>query len=77
MSDSPIPKSWREAIPALVWVVLVFAAGFEGIATVVHGEWIPSIVSFAIMVGLTAMLLHWQNLKQWLTAINPNGLLVP
>jgi len=66
------PKTWKEAIPLSVWGILVFAAGFEGIATLVHGEWLSSIASFVIMVGLTAMLLHWQQLKEWLTAINPN-----
>jgi general stress protein CsbA len=55
MSDSSVPKTWREAVSAIVWVILVFAAGFEGIATLVHAEWISSIASFSIMVGLTAI----------------------
>jgi len=72
MSDSSVPKTWREAVSAIVWVILVFAAGFEGIVTLVHAEWISSIASFSIMVGLTAMFLHWQQLRGWMTAINPN-----
>ncbi len=53
------PKSWNEAVPLVVWVILVFAAGFEFINALVHGEWIPCVVSFAIMVGLLAVLIHW------------------
>src|SRR5216683_6638723 len=64
------PKTWREAIPLLIWGVLIFAAGFEGVANLVHGQWVSSGISFTIMVGLTAMLLHWERLL----AINPNWL---
>lgn len=63
------PKTWKEAIPLIVWGILVFAAGFETIATLVHGEWGSSGASFVIMLGLTAMLLHW---KAWLERLNPN-----
>jgi hypothetical protein len=66
------PKTWREAVPLAVWTVLIFAAGFETIAALVHGEWIPSIASFIIFIGLMALLLHWHQLKGWLTSINPN-----
>src|ERR1700730_8563823 len=65
------PKTWKEAIPLIVWGILIFAAGFEGIVTLVHAESLPSLVSFALMVGLTAMLLHG---KTWLGSINPNWL---
>jgi hypothetical protein len=62
------PTTWKEAVPLIVWGVLIFAAGFEGIASLVHAEWVSSLTSFAIMVGLTAMLLHWR----WVASINPN-----
>lgn len=65
------PKTWKEAVPLIVWGVLIFAAGFEGIAALVHAEWLSSLASFVLMVGLTAMLLHW---KTWLASINPNWL---
>jgi hypothetical protein len=65
------PKTWKEAAPPIVWGVLIFAAGFEGIASLVHAEWLSSLASFVIMVGLTAMLLHW---KAWLVSISPNWL---
>jgi hypothetical protein len=63
------PKTWIEALPLMVWGILIFAAGFEGVASLVHGEWVSSGVSFAIMFGLTATLLHW---KSWLETVNPN-----
>src|ERR1700730_3467 len=65
------PKTWKEAIPLILWGTLIFAAGFEGIATLVHGEWLSSLASFIIMVGLMAVLIHW---KQWLASIDPNWL---
>jgi len=66
------PKTWKEAWPLLVWGVLIFASGFEGIVTLVHWELIPSIASFTLMVGMTAMLIHREKLKSWLLALNPN-----
>jgi hypothetical protein len=63
------PRSWKEALPLMVWGILIFAAGFEGIAALVHGEWLPCFFSFAIMLVLTAMLLHW---KAWLDRVSPN-----
>jgi hypothetical protein len=65
------PKRWKEAVPLIVWGVLIFAAGFEGVAALVHGEWISSVVSFVIMLGLTATLLHW---KAWLEKVSANWL---
>jgi hypothetical protein len=70
--DSFWPKTWKEAVPLIVWGILIFAAGFEGVATLVHGEWIPSFASFALMVGLTAMLIHHNFLRSWLLSLNPN-----
>jgi hypothetical protein len=66
------PKTWKEAVPLIVWGVLIFASGFEGIATLVHAEWVPCIASFSLMVGLTAMLIHQAKLKSWLIGVNPN-----
>ena len=63
------PKTWREASPLMVWEIFIFAAGFEGIASLVHGEWVSCFASFAIMLALTAMLLHW---KVLLERVNPN-----
>jgi hypothetical protein len=65
------PKTWKQAVPLIVWGILIFAAGFEGIVTLVHAEWLSSLASFVLMIGLTAVLLHW---KTWLATINPNWL---
>jgi hypothetical protein len=65
------PKTWKEAIPLIVWGVLIFAAGFEGIAALVHAEWLSSLASFVLMVGLMAVLFHG---KTWIASINPNWL---
>jgi hypothetical protein len=65
------PKTWRDAFPLATWTIFIFAAGFEGIASLVHGEWVPSAVSFAITLGLLAMLLHG---RAWLEKLHPNWL---
>jgi hypothetical protein len=61
--DSWFPKSWGEASSALVWGVLIFAFGFEGVASLIHGEWWQAAFGFGGMVGLCAMLIHWTRIK--------------
>jgi hypothetical protein len=74
VSDGPIPKNWREALPFLVWGVLIFACGFEGIASLLHGEWLQAALGLGGMFGLTAMLIHWTRIRdnfadvRWLMA---------
>jgi hypothetical protein len=75
------PQSWREALPLLVWGVLIFAFGFEGVASLIHGEWWQTIFGFGGMLGLTAMLVYWtriQKLKdiRWLVAASMVALIV-
>jgi hypothetical protein len=75
MSEGPIPRSWEEATPAIVWVILIFAAGFEFISCLVHGEWWPSVGSFILMVGMTAILLHWRQITRWVPLAYAFGVL--
>lgn len=82
MSDTPLPKDWDQAVPYLVWGVLIFAFGFEGVVSLVHGDWLPMSVGFCGMVGLTSMLIHWSKLKEkfndvrWLIAATMLALIV-
>jgi hypothetical protein len=76
------PKTWEEAAPLIVWCVLIFAFGFQG----VEGLFPPFdiwriVIGFGGMVGLTAMLIHWSGLKQlsdvrWLIAASMAALIV-
>ena len=59
------PKTWREAVPLIVWGCLIFAAGFEGIASLVHAEWWPSAASFGLLVAMTTALIHWRQITRW------------
>jgi hypothetical protein len=74
MSEGPVPRNWREALPFLVWGVLIFACGFEGIASLLHAEWLQAVLGLGGMLGLTAMLIHWTRIKdnfadvRWLMA---------
>lgn len=58
------PTSWREAVPLLVWAVLIFAFGFEGVASLIQGQFLQAFFGFGGMVGLTAMLIHWTKIKE-------------
>jgi hypothetical protein len=70
----PLPKTWREAIPYVVWVVLVLGFGLEFVAALVHGEWVRAGVSFAGLVGLMAAALHGNQIRSWIARTNPNWL---
>ncbi len=68
------PRTWREALPLLVWGVVIFASGFEGVASFLHGEWLQAFLGLGGMFGLTAMLIHWTRIRdnfsdvRWLMA---------
>jgi hypothetical protein len=63
VSEGPVPKNWREALPFLIWGVLIFACGFEGIASLLHAEWLQAVLGLGGMFGLTAMLIHWARIR--------------
>jgi hypothetical protein len=67
-----LPRTWKEAIPYVVWVVLILGFGLELVASLVRGEWLHFIVSFVGLVGLMAAALHWNKIKSWAQDTNPN-----
>jgi hypothetical protein len=66
------PKNLREAVPSLVWGVFIFAAGFEGVAFALAGEWPSAIAGFALCGGLTLVLIYFPRLREWATGVSPN-----
>lgn len=68
----PLPKTWREAVPYVVWGVLVLGFGLEFVTALVHAEWLHAIVSFVGLVGLMTAAIHWTRLKTWATQLSPN-----
>ena len=58
------PKTWKEAIPLLVWGVLIFAFGFMGVEGIGDRDLWKIVVGFGGMVGLTAMLISWTRIKE-------------
>ncbi|MGP0089732.1 MAG: hypothetical protein ACLPKB_07205, partial [Xanthobacteraceae bacterium] len=66
----------------LVWGVIIFACGFEGVASLLHGEWWQAVFGFGGMLGLTAMLIHWTRIRdnfadlRWLLAASMVALIV-
>jgi hypothetical protein len=65
MSEGPIPNSWREAIPVVIWVVLVLAFGFlfvESLGQLFEAPVSRAIFAIVAMLGLLAMLIY----RAWL-----------
>ncbi len=77
MSSDGLPNSPRELVLAAIWGTLAFAAGFEAIAALVHGEWVPAVASFLLFLALMAiiyvLLFGAPMIQQWVR-INPNWL---
>jgi hypothetical protein len=65
-----LPRTWREAVPYVVWVVFILGFGLEAVTALVHGEWLHFIVSLVGVVLLMAAAIHWKQIK-W-RATNPN-----
>jgi hypothetical protein len=72
VAEGSLPNTWREAVPYVVWVVIVLGFGLEAVTALVHGEWLHLVVSAVGLVGLMAMALHWRQLQSWLSNTNPN-----
>ena len=72
MTEPRLPTTWREAVPYIVWLVLVVGFGLEFANNLVHGNWLLAITSFCAMVGLVAVTLHWPQLRSWAATISPN-----
>jgi hypothetical protein len=70
VSDNPNPKNWREAAPYVVWGVLVFSFGMEGVVTLVHFEWLPSMFSFAGMAAVISLYFARDRLIEKLNAVH-------
>jgi hypothetical protein len=72
--EGPLPRTWQEAVPYLVWVVLILGFGLECVAHLLRGEILQAIFALGGMVGLAAMMLHWTQIRgkfndtRWLVA---------
>lgn len=68
----PLPTTWREAIPYVVWVVLVLGFGLELVAAFVRGEWVHFGVAAGGLVTLMTAALHWKQAVLWARSLSPN-----
>lgn len=64
-----LPRTWKEAIPYVVWVVIILGFGLEFVAAIVHFEWLRASVSFAGLLITMTIALHW---RHWTRRTNPN-----
>jgi hypothetical protein len=72
LAEPELPTTWREAVPYVIWIVLVLGFGLEFTTNLIHSNWPLAIWSFGSMAGLVAVMLHWRQLRSWATTINPN-----
>jgi hypothetical protein len=70
--EGSLPTTWREAVPYVVWVVLILGFGLETVAALVHFEWVRAIVSAIGLVAMMAAILHWKQIRSWASELNPN-----
>ena len=50
------PTTWKEAVPLIVWGVLIFSFGLEFVVNLVEGHYGRALFSLAGLAVLTAML---------------------
>jgi len=63
MSEVGLPDRLGPALRVFLWASPVFAFGFESVVMLLEGQFLRSIVSFLIAVGLVAVLARWQAIK--------------
>jgi hypothetical protein len=71
--DGPLPRTWREAVPYVVWVVLVLGFGLEIVSAFVHGQWAHFGVAAVGLVVLMTAALHWKQALSWGKRLSPNA----
>jgi len=74
MSDAPLPASWKEAAPSLLWGTFVFAFGFETVVRLFEGHLLHASVGFIATLALTSVLILWSKIgstwPQWAATAN-------
>ena len=61
--DSPLPKSWGEAIAVTIWGTLTFAAGFEAVVCFVDADYRKMGIALGLMFALIAILIYRDHLR--------------
>jgi len=74
--EGPLPRTWREAIPYVVWVVIVLGFGLEFVNALTHAEWWRALASFLGLGALMAAVIHWNTIRFWVSRTNPNFILL-
>jgi hypothetical protein len=70
MSEGPLPRNWKEAIPYVVWGIIALGFGLEAVAAFTHGEWGRAFVSLAGLVGVMTAALHHQQIRTWFSTLD-------
>ena len=70
--EGPLPKNWNEAASQVIWGVLILGWGLELIISVLDGHWGRAFFALVGLLMFLAMLIHGEEIKQRLLAINPN-----
>jgi hypothetical protein len=67
-----LPSTWKEARPQIVWGVLILGFGLEFVTRIIAGDYGRALLAGLGLGGLTAMLIHGEQIKQKIFLINPN-----
>jgi len=67
-----LPSTWKEARPQIVWGVLILGFGLEFVTRIIAGDYGRALLAGLGLGGLTALLIHGEQLKQKILSINPN-----
>src|SRR5260370_40537397 len=70
------PKTFRDAMPLAVWGILAFAAGLEGVVSVLDAAWTRSVLAFILCAALTMVAVRWEAMTEWTRQIRPVWLIV-
>jgi hypothetical protein len=71
-----LPKTWQEALPQIIWGVLILGFGLEFCVSVLDGNYGRALLAAVGLGGMTALLIHGEQLKKQLLDVNPNLIFV-
>ena len=71
-----LPKTWGEAVPQVIWGVLILGFGLEFCVSLLNTDYGRALLALVGLGGLLFMLIHAEQLKRQLLALNPNWIFV-
>jgi len=67
-----LPRTWGEAVPQVIWAVLVLGFGLEFCVSLLNADYGRALLAVVGLGGLLFMLIHAEQLRKQLLTVNPN-----